>query len=191
LVSPGTNASYITLTVTAFSSGATGNEIVSFNATASNGLTVQLSPGSVKLVAGFPVTTAVTVFASPSATPGNYTLTVAGTSGSISHSQPLAVRVVDNLVYMQKFAFSPGTLTVTPGTTVYFYNADAAHNWCGVSDSGAKSIMFTTIISTTSPVMSSFTIWSITLTTPGSYTYSDSIPHAYVAATSGTIIVSG
>jgi plastocyanin len=156
--------------------------------TASNGLTVQVSPGSLKLVAGFPNTAAVTVFASASATPGNFTVTVTSKSGSVFDSQQLAVRVLNNLVYMQKFAFSPVSLTVKSGTTVYFYNADPPHTWCGVSDSGAKSIMFTTVVSTTSPVMQSFSIWSLTFTQPGTYSYFDSM---HATGGNGTIIVSG
>jgi len=165
--------------------------VVSFNGTASNGLTSQFSPGSVKVNAGFPITTAVTVFASASATPGNYTLTVTGTSGSTSQPLSLAVRVVQHLVYLQKFTFIPGTLTVSSGSTVYFYNADPPHTWCGGYDSGDKSIMFTSVISTTSPAIHTYSIWSITLTTPGSYSYVDAIIHAYVAAPNGTIIVTG
>ena len=175
MVSPGTNASYITLTITPSPSVATGSETVSFNSTASNGLTIRVSPGSVKLNAGFPGGAAVTVFASASATPGNYTLLISGTAGGVSESQSLAVRIVPNIVYLQKFTFIPSTLTVKSGSTVYFYNADPAHTWCGVYDSGAKSMMFTTVISTTSPPINSYSLWSITLTTPGSYTYTDTL----------------
>ena len=187
VVAPGTNASYVTLTITPSSSVTSGNELVSFNGTASNGLSLRV-PGSLKLVAGFPGTAALTVFASAGATPGNYTLTVTSKSGNFSNSQPLAVRVVQNLVYMQKFAFSPASLTIKSGTTVYFYNADPPHTWCGVSDSGTKNIMFTTIISTTSPVMQSFSLWSLTFTQPGTYSYFDSM---HTSGGNGTIIVSG
>ncbi len=132
------------------------------------------------------------MFASASAVPGNYTLTLTGTSGGISQSLPLQVRVVQNLVYLQvqnyNFAFIPVRLAVTTGATVYFYNADPAHTWCGAYDTGAKSIMFTTMISTTSPDINTFGLWSITLTAPGSYTYFDTY-HPSIG--NGTIIVSG
>ncbi len=185
VVSPGNNASYISLTLNP-SSSATGSETVTFNATASNGLTVKISPSSVKLSAGFPAAEAVTVFASASATPGNFTVSVAATSGTFSASVPLPVRVVQNLVYLQSFEFSPTSLTVKSGSTVYFYNADPPHTWCGVYDSGAKTLMFTSVISTTSPAINSYSIWSITLTTPGTYTYMDTL---HTSAGNATIIV--
>lgn len=171
LVGVGTNATYGVLTFTP-AAASSGSETVILNSSSASGLSILVS-GSFKLFAGVPSTVPFKVDASAAVVPGNYTLEIGASSNGVVQSVTLKVMVVQNIVYLQGFSFLPTNLTVSQGSTVYFYNADAPHNWCGAFDSGDKVISFTSGTSTTSPTVSSFTSWSFTFSAPGTYTYID------------------
>jgi plastocyanin len=116
---------------------------------------------------------------------GNYTAAVSATSPGLIQSAPIQVKVVKYLVDLSYYQFSPVNLTVPKGSTVYFFNTDAPHIWCGETDSGDKTISFTSVVSTTSPTIHSFNLWSITLSQAGTYTYMDT---EHTTSGTGTIV---
>ncbi len=185
VLSPGDSTNYLVLTLTPYPS-ASGSETVFFNGTVSSGLGVSFAFKSLPLLAGSPLTDNIFLSASSSENVGNYTLTASATSQGQVQSTSIQVRVVQHLVYLSFFQFSPANFTVPKGSTVYFYNTDAPHNWCGESDSGDKTISFTSIVSTTSPTIASFSLWSITLAQGGTYSYMDT---EHTTSGTGTIVV--
>lgn len=183
VLSPGDSTNYVVLTV---NPTASGTETVSINGTVSGGLGLSFEFNSVTLAGGQAQTDQVFLGASPSQSLGNFTLNVTAATTSQVQSASIPVRVVQHLVYLSYYAFDPTNVTVPKGSTVYFFNTDAPHSWCGETDSGDKTISFTSIVSTTSPVISSFTLWGITLTQGGTYTYMDT---EHPTSGTGTIVV--
>lgn len=183
VLSPGDSTNYMILTVYPL---AYGSETVSLNGTASNGLGVSFQFPSLTLSGGTAQTTQVFLSASKSANAGNYTVTLTGASQGQVKSTSISVRVVQYLVYLSYYAFDPTNVTVPTGSTVYFFNTDSQHDWCGETDSGDKTISFTSIVSTTSPTITSFSLWSITLAQSGTYSYMDT---EHPSSGTGTIVV--
>ena len=181
VLSPGDSTNYLVLTI---NPSASGTENVSINGTISGGLGLSFEFNSITLAGGQPQMDQVFLGASTSQSVGNYTLSVTAAAGSEVQSATVPVRVVQHLVYLSYYTFNPTNITVPKGSTVYFFNTDAPHSWCGESDSGDKTISFTSIVSTTSPVISSFSLWSITLAQSGTYSYMDTLH-----PTSGTGII--
>lgn len=183
VLAPGDSTNNLVLTINPVTSG---SETVSLTGTVSGGLGVSFEFPSVALGGGQVQMNQIFLSAPSSEHPGNYTLNVTATSGNQVESTSIQVRVVQHLVYLSYYAFNQSNVTVPKGSTVYFYNTDAPHSWCGESDSGDKTIMFTSIVSTTSPVISSFSLWSITLAQGGTYTYMDT---EHTTSGTGTIVV--
>lgn len=102
-------------------------------------------------------------------TPTSPTVTTSTTPGSMSTGVKYDVNIMS-------FAFTPQTLTITPGSTVIWTNSDSVAHTV-VSDSGSEI---------DSPSLTKGESFSHTFTTPGTYTYHCSI-HPNMK---GTIIVS-
>jgi len=170
VLSPGDSTNYLVLTI---NPSASGTETVTINGTVSGGLGLSFEFNSITLAGGQAQMDQVFLGASNSQSVGNYTLTVTAATSSQVQTASIPVRVVQHLVYLSYYTFNPTNITVPKGSTVYFFNTDSPHSWCGESDSGDKTISFTSTVSTTSPVISPFSVWSITLAQAGTYSYMD------------------
>lgn len=90
------------------------------------------------------------------------------TSAATSSGGPVQVILPSGIGTNQGLNFQPATLTVAPGTTIVFVNKDTSTHDVDFTSvpSGAASIA-------ASPNTPQWTNgqWSVTLTTPGTYTY--------------------
>lgn len=151
-------------------------EAVQLNYTAPAGISIYFSPSNPVMVpatAGINVT--MIVSASKAVVPGNYTIIVNGTAGQYSQSSSFNLRVVQYRVVMVRSTFSPDTLNVTVGSTVYWQNVDGPSGTCGsTGGSGLHSVVFTTLPVNSSTVKQ-YGVFSYTFNTPGSYFYYSSL----------------
>jgi plastocyanin len=127
--------------------------------------------------------------AAPGTTPGNYPVTIEGSSGTESINYTFMVQVVKYLITTQYGEFSPGHLNVTVGSTVFWMNISTDPN-------GYSDVAFSTI-KVTSPglfpcVLNAYSnacsVFSYTFTTPGTYPY---VCNAVPACGGGTVTVTG
>jgi plastocyanin len=101
--------------------------------------------------------------------PGNYNVKVVGTTGSLTENGSFTVMVAKYLVIAQGNSFSPSTLSVTTGSTVYWLNLDSPNG----QDPEVHNVIITTLnfhSSDISPIPSSGSV-SYTFSTAGTYSY--------------------
>jgi len=102
-------------------------------------------------------------------------ITAAGCTGNQQSSGPITTPQTpipgSNTVAIQNFAFSPLTMTISPGTTVTWINQDSAEHQIlnDASGSNAGGAIFN------SPVLPQGVSYSFTFNTPGTYPYHCSI----------------
>jgi plastocyanin len=163
-----------------------GSELVVLNATVPNGMYIHFFGSTLinriyeEAGAGSVSDTEMQLVAPQNIAPGNYTVTIEGSSGSLSVSYSFTVQVVKYLVIAQFQTFGPSSLNVTVGTTVYWINLSTDKNM-------PYDVVFTTINvhSDTLNPDPAFDSFSYTFTTPGVYPYYC----AYASTMKGTITV--
>ncbi len=165
-----------------------GSELVVLNATAPGGMYVHFFGSTLinriyeEAGAGTVMSTEMQLVAPKSIAPGNYTVTVEGSSGSFSVTSSFTVQVVKYLIIARYYTFEPRDLNVTVGSTVY---------WINLSDDKNQpyDVIFTTI-NVHSPTLNpnpAFDSFSYTFNAPGVYPYYC----AYLAAMKGNVTVTG
>jgi plastocyanin len=163
-----------------------GSELVVLNATVPSGMYIHFFGSTLinriyeEADAGHVSNTEMQLVAPQNVAPGNYTVTIEGSSGSLSVNYSFMVQVVKYLVIAQYQTFAPRNLNVTAGSTVYWINLSTDKNM-------PYDVIFTTInvhSDTLSP-NPAFDSFSYTFTTPGVYPYYC----AYASTMKGTITV--
>jgi plastocyanin len=154
-----------------------GAELVVLNSAAPSGLDVHFFGSNLtstiyeEIGAGFPSTVELQLTAAPNMAPGNYPVTIEGSSGTASVNYTFTVQVVQYLVLLNFNTFRPGNLNVTVGSTVFWINISGDPN-------AQYDIIFNTI-KVQSPVLdpcpsnrpNGCTVFSYTFTTAGNYSY--------------------
>ena len=163
----GTNQSYPSLTFGPLPAAQSGTETVTLNSTVPAGLTLKLFKNSVSISTDFKSSVQMTLGASQTLAPGDYKVTVGAHYGTSSKSYDFTVRVVQYLVTMSGNNFSPGALTVKPGTTVYWINMDSP----GGGDPEIHDVVFSSGATAHGPDMAQYDNFSYAFTTPGAYAY--------------------
>jgi len=140
--------------------------------------------------AGFPASLELQLTADSSVAPGKYPIIIEGLSGTESLNYTFTVQVVEYLVTTQYGQFSPGSLTVPAGSTVYWMNISTDPN--GYSDVAFKTMsvtspgLFPCVLTEYGPTACG--IYSYTFATSGTFPY---ICNSLPACGGGTIIVTG
>lgn len=166
-----------------------GSELVVLNATVPDGMYIHFFGSTFintiyeEADAGSVMETEMQLVAPPTIQPGNYTVTIVGSSGALAVDYTFTVSVVKYLIIAQYQTFSPRNITVPAGTTVYWINLSTDRNQ-------PYDVVFKTI-NVHSPTLQptpAFDSFSYTFTTPGYYPYYS----AYLAATmQGSVTVTG
>lgn len=166
----------------------TADELVQLNATVPKGLALVFY-GSLlnnkvyqELSDDGPFDESIELAAANNIAPGDYTINIAATSGSLTVNLPFTVRVTPYLVITANNQFTPANITIPAGSTVYWLNLDP-------DPLAVYSVMFSTI-NVQGPQLGStpqFEPWSYTFSTPGIYPYY--CPD--VGGMNGTITVTG
>jgi plastocyanin len=125
LVSVGAGVSYPKLDLVPLPAASTGSEAVTLNSTAPAGLTLKFNPSTVTLSTANKVSVALVVNSTQSLAPGDYKISVVAHYGSTSTKSDITIRVVQYLVFQTTNSFSPSSITVKSGTTVYWINLDS------------------------------------------------------------------
>jgi plastocyanin len=180
LITPGGNLTYPRISVLSLPSALpSGTEKVALSVTTPNGISVgfyvkalNISINAQMSLQGGadPPYSLLAVAAAPSVAPGDYKVTVTGTSGSLTETNSFTVRVVQNLIVVKDKAYNPSHLTVKAGSTVYWLSlglpsvGDNAQEY----DVAFKTINVASTVLYGYPIYDSF---SYTFTTPGTYDY--------------------
>jgi len=127
---------------------------------------------------------AVALAADQTVAPGNYNVKIAGSSGSLTENLSFQVLVVKYLVIAQANSFSPSTLTVGAGATVYWLNMDNP----GGQDPEIHNVIISSlnVHSSDLPPIPNSGAFSYTFSTAGTYSFFCS----YHPGMTGTITVS-
>jgi plastocyanin len=163
----GTNAAYPQLTLSALPAASSGSETITLNGTGPAGLTVSVSPKTVKLATDSRASVGITVTAGQSMAPGDYKVTIGTQYGGISKTSDITVRVVQYLIIESGNGFGPNSLSVKQGSTVYWINLDSP----GGGDPEIHNVVFSSGSTAKSPDMQQFSTFSFTFTGPGAYDY--------------------
>lgn len=178
VLSPGSNLFYPTLNL-APASSATGSESVALNATLPTGFSISYESNPVKISSGVTRSNAMTFNVGQSVAPGDYKVTITGKSGSFTESTTFTIHVVKYLILEQGNAFSPSSLSVPTGSTVYWLNTDAPSG----GDAEIHNVIFTSGASSTGPDMHQYDSYSYTFASAGTYNYFCSYHPASMHAT--------
>jgi hypothetical protein len=148
---------------------------------APTGVNATLSPTSVTLYSGGSATSILSINVSASTVPGMYTLTVAGTSSTLSHSVDIDLTVISVVVPDFGISASPNSLTMLPGsaenstitiTSLEGFSSAVTLSFSGapegVTHSGFQPHTITPLSGGTA--VSNFMINVETSTAPGTYT---------------------
>jgi plastocyanin len=189
LVSPGGYSQGVTLGISNLLQP--NGENVTLSSTTPAGLNVTFAPKSPVFLSGErAVNVTLTITASSTVSPGNYTVGLKGVSGTNSQSASFNVDVVQDRVVMTQSKFFPSVLNVTVGSTVYWQNFDGPAGGCGVSSGNyLHNVVFTTLQGANSSTIRQFQIYKYTFTTAGSYFYYSSLDTDHLM--NGTINVVG
>lgn len=164
MVAPGQTQNYSILTVSVPSSESV---ITTLRAFSPQGLSFQMNRTT--LAARENASVPVTITASPSLTPGDYRVEVEESEGEAARNQTFTVDVVPALVVMLHVSFQPASISVAPGTTVYWINLDSVIGCC---DPGYHDVSFQGGgMNVTSPILRRLDTWSYTFETPGTFYY--------------------
>jgi plastocyanin len=206
LISPGSSLIYPNVYVTPLPSSnegqaaglnvGAGDELVVLNVVEPSGLSIHFFGTNLtntiyeEVSAGFPDTVELQLNASASVAPGNYPITIEGSSGTESVNYSFTVQVVKYLVAANRGLFQPADLNITVGSTVYWMNISTDPN--GYSDVYFKGLgvkspgLFPCVLTQYGPTACG--VFSYTFTTAGTFPYvCDVLP----ACGGGTIIVTG
>lgn len=163
------------------------SELIAFNVTSPSGLTLHffgsnLTSGIFKEVSANGLENLpVELIVSQNMAPGDYAINVTAASGTYVTSYSLGVKVVQYLVIANLFLFSPKTLTVKAGSTVYWLDLDDRPE-------GVYNMVFDSMNLRSPQIHGAPTVesWSHVFGTPGTYTYHC---ECMVQGVGGTIIV--
>jgi plastocyanin len=167
LVSVGAGVSYPKLDLVPLPAASTGSEAVTLNSTAPAGLTLKFNPSTVTLSTANKVSVALVVNSTQSLAPGDYKISVVAHYGSTSTKSDITIRVVQYLVFQTTNSFSPSSITVKSGTTVYWINLDSPVG----GDPEVHNVVFSSGSTASSSSMNQFDSYSYTFTAPGAYAY--------------------
>jgi plastocyanin len=140
------------------------------------------APGSTATTTSSTSLTTTTSTTSP--TTSTTTTSSTTTSSTASGGQTMTVDLPSGVGSNQALNFSPASLTVAPGTTIDFVSQDTATHDIDFTSVPSGS---TVAQGTTSPNLKNGNSYSVTLTTPGTYTYVCDY-HTWMK---GTIVVGG
>jgi plastocyanin len=172
-----------------------GDELVVLNSVEPSGIFIHFFGSNLtntiyeEVDVGLPASVELQLGAANSLAPGNYPVTIEGSSGTESVNYTFNVQVVQYLVTTQYGLFSPANLNVTVGTTVYWINVSTDPN--GYSDVAFKDGvtspgLFPCVLAGYGP--SACSVWSYTFTTAGTFSY---VCNAVPACGGGTVTVTG
>lgn len=168
LLSPGLSESYVTLSVIPLPSRApSSDENVSLSSSAPTGLSIGFAANTVRLGPGSRPQVALTLAVGQSTAPGNYTIGLQGKVGGLTENSTLTVRVVQNLVFMIGNAFVPSSITIRPGSAVFWMSLDPPPG----AYPGGHTVTFTTGASAQSPTLQQYDWYSHQFTGLGDYMY--------------------
>jgi plastocyanin len=105
---------------------------------------------------------------SPTTPPGNYSITVAATSGGADYSAVITVQVLKYLVVTIGTSFIPQNLTVDQGGSVTWLRLNGI---LGPSDDGSHDVDFSSGVATVSPTLARYQSWSYQFNETGNYSY--------------------
>jgi plastocyanin len=100
-------------------------------------------------------------------TPGDYKIKVVATYGTSQKTFDIPIKVVQYLILEVSNSFSPGSITVKQGTTVYWINLDTP----GGGETGIHNVVFSSGSTAQSPNMEHLNTFSFAFTAPGTYSY--------------------
>jgi len=109
----------------------------------------------------------LSINASQSLTPGDYKIKVGAAYGGNYKTYDIPVKVVQYLVFEQSNAFSPSSITLKQGATVYWINLDTP----GGGDAEIHNVVFSSGSTAQSPNMAQYDTFSFTFSSPGAYAY--------------------
>lgn len=167
LVSVGSTVTYPSLILQPLPAASSGSETVTLNSTVPSGLTLTLSSNSVKLTTDAKASVGMTITSSQNVKLGNYPITVGAKYGTSSKTYDLTVKVVQYLVVLQSNNFSPSTLTVIQGSTVFWMNLDSPVG----GDPEIHNVVFSSGPTAHSSDMATYNTYSYTFTDLGTYSY--------------------
>jgi plastocyanin len=163
----GSTVTYASLTFGPLPAASSGTETITLNSTAPTGLTVKLASNQVKLTTDVKAFVGMTITSDQSMTPGDYKITIGAQYGTSSKTSVITVKVVQYLILESGNSFSPSTLAVKQGSTVYWINMDSP----GGGDPEIHDVVFSSGSSVHSPDMAQYDSFSTTFTAPGTYAY--------------------
>jgi plastocyanin len=188
LISPGATLTYASVKVVPRPSAQpSGSELVSLSVTVPSGIYFRFVGGNpvnvsldsqLSLQGSEPPSAHFALSAAQDVAPGDYQVTVLGTSGSLSETNSFTVRVAQYLVIAKDNHYSPANLTGKVGSTVYWLNL-------GVTYSGDDPEEFDVVFLQgggksprllPAPFYDSF---SHTFTSPGTFVYYCSQPNSF------------
>jgi len=167
LVQVGAGVSYPKLDLVPLPAASTGSEAVTLNSTTPTGLSLKFSPSSVNLSTNNKVSVLLVVNSSQSMTPGDYKISVVAHYGSTSTKTDITIRVVQYLIFQSTNSFSPGSLSVKQGSTVYWINLDTPVG----GDPEVHNVIFDSGATATSNNMNQFDTYTYMFAAPGTYAY--------------------
>jgi plastocyanin len=157
---------------------------IPINVTAPPGISVRFphDPVEVRVTSSIQDDVIYTLFANASVTPGNYNVSLVAGYGSTTSSLSFTVTVVTYLVTISNDLFSPDTITVPAGATVYWINSDLEIGNNEIHDVNFNPSPLHSPVLYPNPRYDS---WSYTFATAGTYHYYDD----YTLNLKGTVIV--
>jgi plastocyanin len=167
-----------------------GDELVTLNATVPSGISLRFFGSNLTNViyqeigAGPLTSVELQLIAAPGIPTGNYPVMIEGSSGTLSVNYTFTVQMVPYLITAQYGRFSPVSLTVPVGSTVYWINVDP-------DPAADYNVIFNTpnVQSNALNPCPACDVFSYTFTTAGVYPYYDTA--GAEVGMKGTITVTG
>ena len=167
-------------TVTVTSTGSFNSAVDLSAGSLPGGVHVGFSPSSITPSAGGTITSTATISVDPGTLPLVSTITITGTSGSLVHSQSLALTITitpdfsisGNPTSIPLVQGSSGTSTITVSSTNGFNSAvDLSYSWIGSAPSGVSASLPGPVTPTPStPATSTLTVSASSSSSTGSFT---------------------
>jgi len=140
---------------------------VKLNSSLPTGISVSFDSNPVKVNQGATVWIAMTFTVAQSVAPGDYKVTIGGSSGGSSATASFTLHIVQYLILEQGNSFVTDTLTVKAGTTVWWINLDAPAG----GDPEIHNVVFTSGATATSPDMMQYSTYMYKFASAGTYQY--------------------
>jgi plastocyanin len=164
--------------------GTVSTLLIPINVTAPPGISIAFPRDPVKVMVTSSIQDDViyTLFAAANVAPGNYNVSLVASYGSTTSTLSFTVTVVTYLVTISNDLYSPDTITVPAGSTVYWINSDLEIGNNEIHDVNFNPSPLRSPVLYPNP---HYDTWSNTFATPGTYHYYDD----YTLNLKGTVIV--